>query len=109
MDELDACFGRFENLMRVAFDETVNTNMRLATSVRIAECAGVPRDLILRTTGDLDAFMKDKRWISFPAIPSTSSLPSTMSPSSPRSLIPTGSMQKNRQSSSSTHPGSMWT
>ena len=59
MHELDASFGRLENLMRVAFDETVNTNMRLATSVLIAECAGVPRDRILRSTGDVDAFMKD--------------------------------------------------
>ena len=59
MHELDASFGRLENLMRVAFDETVNTNMRLATSVLIAQCAGVPRDRILRSTGDVDAFMKE--------------------------------------------------
>ena len=59
MHELDASFGRLENLMRVAFDETVNTNMRLATSVLIAKCAGVPRDRILRSIGDVDAFMKD--------------------------------------------------
>ena len=59
MHELDASFDRLENLMRVAFDETVNTNMRLATSVVIAECAGVPRDRILRSTGDVDAFMEE--------------------------------------------------
>ena len=59
MHELDASFGRLENLMRVAFDETVNTNMRLATSVLIAKHAGVPRDRILRSIGDVDAFMKD--------------------------------------------------
>ena len=58
MHELDASFGRLENLMRVASDETVNTNLRLATGVLIAECASVPRDRVLRSigcAGELDA------------------------------------------------------
>ena len=59
MDELDASFGRLDNLMLVAFDETVNTHMRLAASVEIAQSTSVPGDRILRSTGDLDAFMKE--------------------------------------------------
>ena len=57
--ELDASFGRLENLMGVAFDETVNTQMRLAASIWIAESTGVPAERILRSAGDVDAFMEE--------------------------------------------------
>lgn len=56
--ELDVSFVRLDNLMDVAFDETVNTQMRLAASVWVAESTGVPADRILRSTGDVDAFME---------------------------------------------------
>ena len=57
--EFDASFGRLENLMGVAFDETVNTQMRLAASIWIAESTGVPSDRILRSAGDVDTFMEE--------------------------------------------------
>ena len=56
--KLDASFGRLENLMGVAFDETVNTQMRLAASIWIAESTSVPPERILRSAGDADAFME---------------------------------------------------
>ena len=55
--ELDAWFDRLENLMGVASDETVNTQMRLAASIWIAESTGVPAERILRSAGDVDTFM----------------------------------------------------
>ena len=57
--EIDVSFGRLENLMGVAFDETVNTQMRLAASIWIAESTGVPVERILRSAGDVDAFMEE--------------------------------------------------
>ena len=56
--EFDVSFGRLEHLMGVAFDETVNTQMRLTASLCVAESTGVPADRILRSTGDVDAFME---------------------------------------------------
>ncbi len=56
--EIDASFGRVENLMGAAFDETVNTQMRLAASISIAESTGVPAERILRSAGDVDTFME---------------------------------------------------
>ena len=44
--------------MGVAFDETVNTQMRLGASIWIAESTGVPAERILRSAGDVDAFME---------------------------------------------------
>ena len=59
MDELDVYFGRLEDLVRIAFDEKVNTELRLAASIRIAECVDVPSGQILRSTADLNAFMEE--------------------------------------------------
>ena len=59
MEELDAYFGRLSDLARIAFDETVNTQLRLAASIRIAETVEVPDHQILRSNADLDAFMEE--------------------------------------------------
>ena len=39
---LDAYFGNLEQLARVSFDDTVNTNLRLGASTWFAETVGVP-------------------------------------------------------------------
>ena len=59
MEELDAYFGRLSDLARVAFDETVNTQLRLAASIQIAEAVEVPDRQVLRSNADLDAFMEE--------------------------------------------------
>jgi len=59
MGELDAYFGRMSDLARIAFDETVNTNLRLAASIRIAEAVEVQDHQILRSNADLDTFMEE--------------------------------------------------
>ena len=59
IQRLDAHFGNLERLAEVAFDNNVNTSLRLNASVRFAERVGVPDDLILRTTDDLDEFMTE--------------------------------------------------
>ena len=59
MDELDAYFGRLSDLARIAFDETVNTELRLVASIRIAETVEVPDRQILRSNADLDTFMEE--------------------------------------------------
>ena len=59
MQELDAHFGRLSDLARVAFDESVNTQLRLAASVEIAKAVQVPDRQILRSNADLDAFMEE--------------------------------------------------
>ena len=59
IQRLDAYFGNLERLAEVAFDNNVNTSLRLNASVRFAERVGVPDDLILRTTDDLDEFMTE--------------------------------------------------
>ena len=56
---LDAYFGNLERLARVAFDDTVNTDLRLGASIQFAETVGVPDGLILRETGDLDRFIEE--------------------------------------------------
>lgn len=57
MQGLDAWFGNLERLAATAFDPEANTELLMA-SVRVAEIAGVPEELILRTTADLDTFMQ---------------------------------------------------
>ena len=57
IQRLDDYFGNLRRLADVAFDDTVNTCLRLDASVRFAEDVGVPDDLILRTTDDLDTYM----------------------------------------------------
>ena len=59
IEKLDAYFGSLERLAEVAFDNTVNTTLRMEASIQFAEVVGVPEDLILRTTKDLDTFMKE--------------------------------------------------
>ena len=51
--------GSLERLARVAFDDTVNIDLRLGASIRFAETVGVPDSLILRTTDDLDSFIEE--------------------------------------------------
>ena len=57
LDEIDARFGRLTDLARVAFDEGVNVEMRLAASVRMAKAVGVPSDRIQCSKADTDRFM----------------------------------------------------
>ena len=56
---LDAYFGSLERLAAFAFDSDVNLDLRLNLSIRFAERVGVPDELILRTTDDLDEFMTE--------------------------------------------------
>ncbi len=56
---LDAHFGRLEDLARLAFDEGVNTELRMAASVRFAEVVDVGSDQIIRSRDDLDVFMEE--------------------------------------------------
>ena len=59
MDELDAYFGQLSDLARIAFDENVNTELRLVASIQIAEAVEVPDHQILRSNADLDTFMEE--------------------------------------------------
>ena len=59
IQELDAYFGNLERLAEVAFDNAANTSLRLEASIQFAEIVGVPGNLILRTTEDLDTFMTE--------------------------------------------------
>lgn len=59
IDELDACFGRLSELSRIAFNENVNTDLRLAASIQMAEAVEVPDNQILRSNHDLDTFMEE--------------------------------------------------
>ncbi len=56
---LDAYFGSLERLAAFTFDSDVNLDLRLTASARFAEIVGVPRELILRNTDDLDEFMTE--------------------------------------------------
>ena len=56
---LDAYFGNLERLADVAFDNTLNTDLRLYASVGFAEAVGVPDRLILHTTDELDRFLEE--------------------------------------------------
>ena len=57
MQRLDAWFGNLERLAATAFDPESNTRL-LEASVQAAETVGVPKESILRTTGDVDAFIR---------------------------------------------------
>ena len=59
VEQLDAYFGQLSDLARVAFDESVNTELRLTASIRIAEAVDVPDHQILRSNADLDTFMEE--------------------------------------------------
>ena len=57
--KLDAYFGSLERLAKVAFDDTVNTNLRMKASIQFAEAVGVPDRLILLDTTYLDTFIEE--------------------------------------------------
>lgn len=59
MDELNAYFGQLSDLASLAFDETINTELRLAASVQMAAAIQVPDHQILRSKADLDGFMEE--------------------------------------------------
>ena len=59
IQKLNVYFGSLERLAKIAFDNTVNTALRMEASIQFAETVGVPESLILRTTKDLDTFMKE--------------------------------------------------
>ncbi len=71
VSELDALFGRLENLMAVAFHESVNTHLRLAASIWIAESTSVPSERTLRSVKEIDTFRSEWRWTPIPLISST--------------------------------------
>ena len=56
---LGGYFGNLERLAEVAFDDTLNARLRLDASVEFAQGVGVPDDLLLRTTDDLDKFIAE--------------------------------------------------
>ena len=58
LDRLDSRFGQLEDLASIAFDDRANTELRLATSIQIAEAVDVPKQQILRSSSDLDTFMQ---------------------------------------------------
>ena len=57
VQRLDVWFGRLERLAATAFDVESNSAL-LTASVRAAEVVGVPEESILRTTGEVDAFIQ---------------------------------------------------
>lgn len=57
--KLDAYFGNLDRIASIAFDNTVNTKLRLEASVLFAESMGVDNNLILRTQTELDTFMTE--------------------------------------------------
>lgn len=58
LKDMLARFDEVGELTALAFDLDRNVALRLRASVELAERHGVPDGLILRTTDDLDAFMK---------------------------------------------------
>lgn len=57
LQRLDAWFGNLERLAATAFDPESNTRL-LEASVQAAKIVGVPEKRILRTTGDVDAYIQ---------------------------------------------------
>ncbi|MGC9423886.1 hypothetical protein [Vibrio sp.] len=57
IEQLNQYFDKLETLINLAFDEELNTSLRLAASVTLAETMGVEDSLIIRSTDDLDEFM----------------------------------------------------
>ncbi|MDE0449447.1 MAG: hypothetical protein OXH96_22495 [Spirochaetaceae bacterium] len=58
VESLDAYYGRLADFARIAFDEGINTDLRLAASIQMAETVGVTDSEILRSRADTDAFME---------------------------------------------------
>ena len=59
MEKLDAYYGRLANLARIAFDETINTDLTLAASIQMAETLDVPKSQIVRSGAALDTFIQE--------------------------------------------------
>ena len=57
IDRLDQYFGNLERIGQVAFNESVNTALRLTASTDYALAVGVGQRMVIHTTDDLDAFM----------------------------------------------------
>lgn len=59
LSRLDQYFGNLEQLLKLSFDEALNTSLRLDASVRLAESFGIPEPQIIRSTDNLDQFMME--------------------------------------------------
>ena len=59
LQQLDDRFGNLERMAGIAFDQSANTELRLKASVGFAQAVGVPDARILRTTTDVDVYMKE--------------------------------------------------
>ena len=57
IDRLDQYFCHLERIGQVAFNESVNTALRLAASTDYALAVGVEGRMIIHTAEELDAFM----------------------------------------------------
>ena len=56
---LDVYFANLEHFAQIAFDETINTTLRLEASIRFAESIGVDKPLVLHNPTELDIFMTE--------------------------------------------------
>ena len=59
IQQLDVYFGNLEYFAQLAFDETVNTTLRLEASIQYAQIVGVADNLVLHTPKELDIFMTE--------------------------------------------------
>lgn len=59
IQRLDIYFGNLEHFAQLAFDETVNTTLRLEASIQYAQIMGVTDNLVLHTPSELDTFMTE--------------------------------------------------
>ena len=57
LEELEAYCNRLGDLVKLAFDEQVNVELRVRASIEVSEMLGVSDGDIVRTTADLDSFM----------------------------------------------------
>lgn len=57
IDRLDQYFGNLERIGQIAFNESVNTSLRLSASADYALAVGVEQRMVIHTTDNLDAFM----------------------------------------------------
>ena len=56
---IESHFDTMDGLRRTAFDNGTNAQLRFTASRRLAELVGVPRDQILASTRQIDAFMRN--------------------------------------------------
>ena len=57
VNEINAEFDKLGKLTDAAFDFDLNYHLALSASVDLAIAYGVPEEKILRSVGDVDAFM----------------------------------------------------